>query len=115
MFPHYLFIQLNEDSNWRVIRSTRGVARVVSFNGQPCPVPEGIVTGLQERCAELNSIEPAQLYKPGDTAFITEGCFKDLEAIVQAVKGEERVILLLNLLNRNQTIEIPLGAISCTR
>jgi len=112
LFPHYLFIRLDDESNWATIRSTRGVAQVVRFNGVPVPAPEPIVRGLQQHCARLSGAEPEPLFRPGEQVVITEGCFKQLEAVVQATKGEERVVLLLNLLNQPQCIELPATAIS---
>lgn len=111
LFPNYLFIRLSEGSNWKVIRSTRGVARIVSFGEEPSRVPEQVIAGLQNLCEEHERSEPEAFCRPGDKALITEGCFKDLEAIVQAVNGDERVVLLLNLLNRAQSIEMPVSAI----
>ncbi|MDQ2078312.1 transcription/translation regulatory transformer protein RfaH [Marinimicrobium sp. ABcell2] len=112
LFPHYLFIRLTDASNWGVIRSTRGVAKVVSFNGQPRPVADSLVAALQHHCALLNGEEPAPLFKTGEKVVITEGCFRELEAVVQATKGEERVVLLLTLLNRQQQIEVPISTIA---
>lgn len=111
LFPHYLFIRLHDTSNWGVIRSTRGVAKVVGFNGRPCPVAAPLVAALQHQCAIRNGEQPPPLYQPGEKVLLTEGCFKDLEAVVQATKSEERVVLLLTLLNREQTIEVPINTV----
>jgi len=112
LFPHYLFIKLSNSSNWAVIRSTRGVAKLVAFNGQPLPVDDLLVAALQHHCAIINGEEPGPFYKPGEKVVITQGSFKDVEAVVQATKGEERVVLLLNLLNREQPIEVSITAIA---
>ncbi|WP_341939638.1 transcription/translation regulatory transformer protein RfaH [Marinimicrobium sp. C2-29] len=112
LFPHYLFIRLDYASNWGVIRSTRGVVKIVKFEGRPRPVSEEIVYGLEQHCAILHGAEPEPLFRPGEKVMITEGCFRELEAIVQTTKGDERVVLLLNLLNQPQSIELPLSAIS---
>lgn len=112
LFPHYLFIRLSGQSNWGVIRSTRGVAKVVAFNGQPRPVADELVAGLIRHCEILNGAEPEPLYKPGEKVTITEGCFRELEAVVKATKGEERVVLLLTLLNQEQQIEVPIGSVA---
>lgn len=111
LFPNYLFLRLNENSNWRVIRSTKGVARIVSFNGGPTPVPNQLVLDLKQYCESLSQSEQESYCRPGDKALITEGCFKDLEAIVQSVNSDERVVLLLKLLNRTQSIEMPIRAL----
>ncbi|HSA40732.1 MAG TPA: transcription termination/antitermination NusG family protein, partial [Mycobacterium sp.] len=43
LFPGYLFIQLDAQSNWAPLRSTRGVSRLVVFSGYPLPVPAGLI------------------------------------------------------------------------
>lgn len=111
LFPHYLFIHLSDESNWGVIRSTRGVSKIVDFNGKPAPVADSIVNALRYQCALLNDAEPQPIYKAGESVIITEGCFRELEAIVKTAKGEDRVILLLNILNRQQEIELSTGAV----
>ena len=112
MFPHYVFVRLHEDVNWSSIRSTRGVTKVVSFNGWPCKVEDAIVHGLRYQCALLNGEVPDTLYMPGEKVTIVDGCFKDLQAVVTANKGDERVVLLLNLLNRPQLLEMSVDAVS---
>lgn len=112
LFPHYLFLQLPTDVNWSAVRSTRGVSRVVSFNGKPVPVAEQIVNGIKHQCDVLNGLEPEPLYKTGDKVVITEGCFRELEAVVQTTRKDERVILLLDLLNRQQEIELPIAFVA---
>lgn len=106
LFPHYVFVRLHESVNWSAIRSTRGVTRVVSFNGCPSKVEDVIVHGLRYQCALLNGEVPESLYLPGEKVTIVDGCFKDLQAVVTATKGDERVVLLLNLLNRPQLLEM---------
>ena len=111
LFPHYLFILLNSADNWSTIRSTRGVSRIVYFNGVPASLESRIVEGLQHHCARLNGLAAEPMYKPGDRVLITDGCFKELEAIVTATSAEERVILLIHLFHREQCIELPVQAV----
>lgn len=112
LFPHYLFLRLDHRSNWSVIRSTRGVAHVVTFNGVPKPVPDTVIDALRQHCAILNGEEPEPLFKAGERVVITQGAFRELEAVVHATKGEERVVLLLNLLNQPQYLEVPVHSIT---
>src|SRR5690606_503175 len=52
LFPGYLFIRLDRQlDNWYPIRSTRGVARVISFGGEPTPVRDELIEQLRERLA----------------------------------------------------------------
>ncbi|TAL66422.1 MAG: transcription/translation regulatory transformer protein RfaH [Legionella sp.] len=115
LFPYYLFVLLSATSTWSTIRSTRGVNRLVSFNGIPASLDHNIIDGLQRHCARLNGHEAPPLFNCGDRVLITDGCFKELEAIVIATKGEERVSLLLNLFNRQQSLDLPISALKICR
>jgi len=112
LFPHYLFVRLYPEQSFAAVNSTRGVTRVVGFNKTPMPVPSAIITGLMRQMRAINGEEWGDsIYKPGDTVTITDGCFKDIQAVVKATKGEERVILLMNLINRPQELTLPAKAL----
>ena len=108
LFPHYLFILLNEYSNWMPIRSTRGVNRIVFFNTGPAVLNNDVIDVLKYHCSKLNGKAAECLFKPGDRVRITAGCFKEVEAIVTASTSAERITLLIKLFNdRPQLIEVP--------
>lgn len=104
LFPGYLFIQLTADANWAPLRSTRGVNRIVGFGSMPLPLDNGLIAHLQQR--EATAVEPA--FEAGDSVRITAGSFAELNAIFMAMEGEQRVILLLEMLSRQQQISVPL-------
>ena len=45
-------------------------------------------------------------FKPGERVQITDGVFKDCTAIFKSFKSDERVIILLNLMGQNQSLNI---------
>lgn len=107
LFPRYLFIRLDSvNDNWYPISSTRGVSEIVRFNEHPLPVPDKIIEEVRERLARPTSPEP--YLKPGERVRIVEGPFAQLEAIFLASSGDERVILLLNILQSDQRVHFPL-------
>lgn len=108
LFPGYLFIQLGPHDNWAPLRSTRGVSRLVAFGKQPLAVSDALVDQLRQRCDGVPS-EP--LLEPGDKVRIGQGPFAELEAIFLAMDGSERVVLLLNLLHREQKLSLPLASV----
>jgi transcriptional antiterminator RfaH len=109
LFPNYLFIHLDRvNDNWYPIRSTRGVIHIVRFNEFPLPVADEIVEGIRARLAGIGA-EP--YLKPGERVRITEGAFSQLEAIFVANDGQHRVVLLLNVLQRNQELSFPLQVV----
>ena len=109
LFPGYLFIELSETaSNWRPLRSTRGVSHIVSFGNKPAVVPDQVVETLRERMrleAEQQALSPQQ------PVSIEEGPFSSLNAVFLEYDGEKRAFLLLELLGRWQTLSVLLAHI----
>lgn len=100
MFPGYLFISLDfARQNSASIRSTRGVVDFVRFGAEPRPVPESIIHSLKTMPSAVPD-ETAPLFRRGDPVAIVAGSLSGMQAIFQAEKGADRVILLLDLLGR---------------
>ncbi|NYS78399.1 MULTISPECIES: transcription/translation regulatory transformer protein RfaH [Halomonadaceae] len=111
LFPYYLFICLDQVvSNWRPIRSTRGVLRLLTFGDRPATIPSQLVETLRSQPHHLEGIHT--YFRAGEEITINEGPFKDIEAVFTRCKGEERAIVLLNLLNRTQHLVLPIKSIS---
>ncbi|WP_371369242.1 transcription/translation regulatory transformer protein RfaH [Pseudomonas sp. QL9] len=108
LFPGYLFIHLDRvDDNWLPIRSTRGVNQIVSFGGRPAPIPDAIVSQL---IAHQSSIKPA--LSAGDRVAIFEPGLQQIEAIFLEKNGDGRVLLLLNLLQREIVVSVALHRVA---
>jgi transcriptional antiterminator RfaH len=102
VFPGYLFVRLEENNtDWRALNATRGVARVVSFNGLPFPASDVLIAGLKQLYYDSPSSpqEVRPLYRVGERVRIIDGCFRDIGAIVQAVTADERVVVLMRIMN----------------
>jgi transcriptional antiterminator RfaH len=110
LFPGYIFIHLDRiHDNWYPIRYTRGVHNIVRFNEHPLPVADEIIELIRDR---LTSAQPRIPYlKPGERVRITDGCFANLEAIFVANDGDERVVLLMNVLHSEQTLSFPVASV----
>ena len=109
LFPRYLFIRLDLGSdNVAPIRSTRGVSKLVSFNGLPATVPEPLIDALIESADPDSGLLPPHedRFKPGATVTIVNGPLAGLEAIFEAHDGEARSIILLELLGKTRQLRI---------
>lgn len=109
LFPGYLFIYIGGDESWAPLRSTRGVLRVVGFGGLPLPIESDVITHLQQRATQPDAV-PA--LAAGELVRISGGPFSELEAIFLSMDGDERVVLLLNFLHREQKVRVPLRSVS---
>lgn len=109
LFPNYLFIRLRRwVDNWYPLRSTRGVARLVSFGREPLPVEDAMIEEIRRRL-EARPVQSG--LSPGQKVEIIEGPFRGLEAIFKVHQGERRAQLLIELLHRQVTLTIPIADI----
>lgn len=102
LFPRYLFIRLSQGDSapsWAPIRSTKGVSRLVTFGAEPAKVPDSMVEALRAKEVSLKA-EPARLFRPGECLRVIEGPFAGIEGIYQMADGENRVIVLIELLSK---------------
>lgn len=107
MFPRYLFVRLAaEKDNFAPIRSTVGVVGLVRFGERYAVLPDELVTTLAARSNENGVIEQAEPdFAPGDGVLILDGALKGYEAVFSATVGKERIALLLQIADRQLTIE----------
>jgi transcriptional antiterminator RfaH len=100
LFPRYLFVHLDSSAkgqSWAPIRSTTGVNTLIHFGNQPARVDEQIVDLLRTR----EQAHPGQaLFNPGDTVHIQNGPFAGMEAVYQMANGEQRALVLIELLSK---------------
>jgi transcription antitermination factor NusG len=98
-FSGYEFIQFEYPSDYRLVRYTRGVKKVVGNRDGPIPIPEGVIDQIKGR--EENGLiellkygeEPAV----GDEIEVVEGPLKGLRGVFKRELTErERVLILLN-------------------
>jgi len=108
LFPRYIFVQLPDGvGNWRSLLATRGIANVVRFGELPTAIPQALIDEIKANETQLKQTEtPVKGLKAGDKVRITSGPFEFLEAIYQQSKGEDRVLVLLNILQQPQLIEL---------
>ena len=108
LFPSYLFVQLNEKTQiFSPIHSTQGVSYFVKFGLNFAKVPTSVIEFIKtnqhittEKLINLNK------FKPGDKVQISDGVFNNFVAIFESYKSDERVILLMNLLGREQSLSV---------
>lgn len=108
LFPRYLFIQLGRGisaKSWSPIRSTKGVSRLVSFGGEPAKVDDRLIDLLKSREGAVQR-QPQRLFTPGERVRLTEGAFADIEGIYQMADGEERALVLIELLSKSVQLSV---------
>ena len=109
LFPRYLFLEAVPGvHNFSPIRSTRGVSTVVRFGERLATLPEKIVEAIRSRVdADTGLVRlPRLKLNPGDRVRVSAGPLAGLEAIFKSQGGAQRVLLLMELLGRQTTVEV---------
>ncbi len=108
LFSGYLFLGFDPNTApWRAINSTYGVSRLVSFGGEaPKAVPNALIDGLRRRCDDAGHMLPPERLEPGDKVRILSGAFADFVTTIDAVGGNQRVWVLLDLLGSKTRVSL---------
>jgi transcription antitermination factor NusG len=98
-FPGYEFLKFEHPLEYRLVKYTRGVKKVVGNPEGPIPVPDVAVDEIRAR--EINGLVELEKYgeEPavGDEIEIMEGPMKGLRGIfTKEMSQKERVLILLN-------------------
>ena len=88
LFPGYMFVSFALDTApWHKINSTVGVARLVSFDGQPKALP------------------PDQ-FAPGDELQVMSGPFAEYVATIETIDAEQRIWLLMEFMGQKTRMAV---------
>lgn len=98
-FSGYEFIQFDHPSQYRLVKYTRGVKKVIGNEGGPIPIPASVIQEIKAR--EMNGLIELDKYglepEVGDEIQIMEGPLKGLKGIFKKeLTQKERVLILLN-------------------
>lgn len=99
-FPGYVFVRFDRDAGrWRVINSTQGIARLVSFGTTPAPVPAELMAALIARYAAPEDSAQIALAE-GQEVVLREGPFADFIGRIDTITPDQRVFVLIDLMGR---------------
>ena len=98
-FPGYEFVQFNHPEQYKLVKYTRGVKRIVGNDAGPIPIDEDVLARIRSREVDgliefsKHGIEPAV----GDEIEVAEGPFRGLRGIfTKGLTDQDRVLILLN-------------------
>lgn len=114
LFPRYLFIQVDtKKQSLAPVRSTLGVAALVRFGHLLRPVPDEVIDFIRQAEDPDSHQHHADEWphQPGDEVQVLEGPFAGLTGIFQAQTGEQRALLLIDLLGRQNTIMVDINTV----
>ena len=114
LFPRYIFVCLGRGTGgWSKIRYSRGVSNIVSFGLKPATVSKEIVEGLLDREDENGFVnfQRADRLLPGNKVSIIDGLFAQNSGVIEKISSNDRVLLLLDLIDRQFKLNTTLDRI----
>lgn len=107
LFPCYIFIRCNLSESSQQIRHTFGISSLVNFGERVPPVPDSVISELQD-CFGEQEIMPMNNHPVvGDDVTVGSGAFFGMRAVVlRSWPAKRRVQILLDILGRPTPIEV---------
>jgi transcriptional antiterminator RfaH len=113
LFPGYVFVESAFDkSAWRPLLSTFGVRSLVRSGDEPSRLDPRFIEALRARENDGVIVAPASPYREGQQIRIVEGPFDGTVATILALDEKDRLIVLMDVLNRPVRVRLDARQIS---
>jgi transcriptional antiterminator RfaH len=107
LFPGYVFVaQEGEGQRWRPLNSTLGVRSLLMCGELPARLPAGFVEDLKAREVNGSICKPEKPFEIGQQVTIQGGAFDGIIGQIVEMRENDRVLVLLDLLNRQTRVQI---------
>jgi transcriptional antiterminator RfaH len=108
LFPRYIFVILDRTKDrWRSINGTIGVDRLLTYGGEPEPVPPGVVETLITAADPEGNVQFHFNLKEGQAIKVIAGPFADLVGQLERLDDNGRVRVLLALMGGSVRVALP--------
>jgi|SRR5208337_84445 len=105
LFPGYAFVQIALTAKLQILQ-VPGVVRLVSFCGQPYPIPAADLERLRIGLSQKLPIHPHPLLTRGCRVRLKQGPLQGLEGILVRRKNAYRVVISIGLLCSAAAVEV---------
>jgi transcriptional antiterminator RfaH len=107
LFPGYVFVQVPSDRVlWRPILSTYGVRALIHFGAQIASIDQNFIQALKRREIDGVVSRPQNPFTVGDQVTIAGGPFDGVVATILSRDAKDRLVVLMDLLNRSVEVNI---------
>jgi transcription antitermination factor NusG len=105
LLPGYVFVHMPLGERKKVL-SIGSVVRILSFNGQPVPLPESEIETLK-RSLQYRRVQPFPYYLcKGDKVRIKSGPLQGLEGIVERQKAKSRIVISIHAIMNSVAVDL---------
>ena len=105
LFPGYIFVRICPAERMKVV-SVPGVVDLVGKQGCPTPIADHEITSLQTCLTAQKKMEPHPYLVTGRQVRIKSGLLAETEGILVRKRGQFRLVICVNLINRSVAVEV---------
>jgi len=105
LFPHYVFCRMDPERRLPILEIP-SVRTVVSFGRAPIPVDESEMQSVRAMVGSGLPITPHHFLHAGARVRVTAGPLSGIEGILETVRGQDRLVVSVALLQRSVSVEV---------
>jgi transcription elongation factor/antiterminator RfaH len=107
VFSNYLFVHLDVSRDqWHRINGTRGVVRLLTWDGSPQRMPGKIIDDLLARTRSDGTFDWTSRFEIGGPVRIADGPFAEFVGTLESLDAAGRVRILLDVLGRSVSVAL---------
>src|SRR5512135_437895 len=105
LFPGYCFARFDPNERLAILKCN-GVVSIVSFDGEPAPVPEQEIEGIRLVVNSDLQYDPCPLIKEGTVVEVTHGPLKGVIGRLTRKGSHARLVLSVDLIGQAVSVEV---------
>jgi transcription antitermination factor NusG len=105
LFPGYCFARFDANEALPILKCT-GVVNIVSFQGEPAPIPEVELDSIRLLIETNLAFDPVPLIKEGSMVEVVHGPLKGVVGRLVQKKEKARLVLSVDLIGQAVSVEI---------
>ncbi len=105
LFPGYCFARFEAQQRLPILTCT-GVVSIVSFDGEPAPVPDVEIDGIRRLVTSELQYDPCPLVREGMVVEVTHGPLKGVVGRLVRKGAHARLILSVDLIGQAVSVEV---------
>jgi transcriptional antiterminator RfaH len=116
LFPSYLFVSTGANfARWQPILSTYGVRSLVCSGRNIPTIDDAFIAQIRAREVDGVIVRPPEPYEVGQSVTIADGPFDGLVATIIHMNEKDRLVVLLDLMNRSTSVTLSTHQVTATR
>ena len=105
LFPGYVFAQFDAHTRLAVLKCS-GVVSVVSFNGEPVPIPDHEIEGIRTLVSSTLPYDPCPMIKTGAMVEVVHGPLKGVVGRLTRKGSQARLVLSVDLIGQAVSVQV---------